>query len=163
MYRALFCRWQLNIVAQVTRECTISQPRTCPWTRAFYAYNENNTNYVALSLRMHSVNKIQLFSRIRLSFPNTTRRYRFGGNESLKGNYVSLLQSASCSSACCRKSSRRTTLGTCSAFTGISRNARCWGTAPGRVKPVPSLPSLVSSTRSTPSKLYIIPRQWRLV
>lgn len=77
--------------------------------------------------------------------------------------YVLLLQSVSCSLACYRKNSRKTTLGTCLALTEWSKNARCWGTVPGKVKPVPSLPSLVSSTRSMPSKLCIIPRQWRWV
>lgn len=75
----------------------------------------------------------------------------------------SLFQNVNCSLVCCPKSLPRTTLETCSASMEPSRNARCWGTAPEKVKPVPSLPSLVNNTPSTPLKLFITRKRWRWV
>lgn len=74
-----------------------------------------------------------------------------------------LFQNASCSLVCCQRSSRRMTWGTCLVSTELSKSVRCWGTAPGRVKPVPLLPSLVNSTPLTLLKPFTTRKRWRWV
>lgn len=148
-------------IVRLTNQMYLRLTNHARWIITSVLYLENDRFATLSSQHWNHARYVQYLCTF--TFHTSTRRMPFGISILRKILFILLLQNVSCLLACYRRSLRRTMLETCSALTGWSRNARCSGTAPGRVKPVPLLPSLVSSTRSTPSKLCIIPRQWRQV